>query len=81
MKVSVKLTLDLVESLISENTPYTGTVLLCEIRDSMQTFLRNGLVRGCTVSLQAAFQHAWDELISDEFSDENSDGQKDTFFR
>ena len=61
--IEVKIELQLVESLVSETSTYTGTVLLCELRDTMQTFIKNGLERGCKVSVRGAFEFAWSELI------------------
>ena len=67
--ITVTVQLELVESLLAENTRYTGTVLLCELRDSMQTFLSQGLMRGCKVSLRDAFDFAWSELVDEEMSE------------
>ena len=64
--IEVKIELELVESLVSETSTYTGTVLLCELRDMMQTYIKNGLERGCKVSVRGAFQYAWSELIVEE---------------
>ena len=64
--IEVKIELQLVESLVSETSTYTGTVLLCELRDMMQTYIINGLKRGCKVSVRGAFDYAWSELIVDE---------------
>ena len=64
--IGVKIELELVESLVSETSTYTGTVLLCELRDMMQTYIKNGLERGCKVSVRGAFQFAWTELIVDD---------------
>ena len=64
--IEVKIDLQLVESLIAETSTYTGTVLLCELRDAMQTYIRNGLLRGCKVSLRNSFEYAWSELIVEE---------------
>ena len=69
--IGVKIELELVESLVSETSTYTGTVLLCELRDSMQEFLEKGLIRGCMVSIRASFQHAWKELVIEEPSDDS----------
>ena len=64
--IEVKIELQMVESLVSETSTYTGTVLLCELRDMMQTYIKNGLERGCKVSVRGAFQFAWSELIVEE---------------
>ena len=64
--IEVKIELELVESLVSETSTYTGTVLLCELRDMMQTYIKNGLERGCKVSVRGSFQYAWSELIVEE---------------
>ena len=64
--IKVKIELQLVESLIAETSTYTGTVLLCELRDSMQTYIRNGLLRGCNVSIRKSFDYAWSELVMED---------------
>ena len=69
--ICVKIELELVESLVSETSTYTGTVLLGELRDSMQEFLEKGLMHGCMVSVRASFQHAWKELVIEESSVES----------
>ena len=69
--IGVKIELELVESLVSETSTYTGTVLLCELRDSMQEFLEKGLMRGCMVSVRASFQHAWKDLVIEESSEDS----------
>jgi hypothetical protein len=72
--IEVKIELQMVESLVSETSVYTGTVMLCELRDMMQTYIKNGLERGCKVSVRGAFEYAWSELIVDEaVSSEESD--------
>ena len=71
--IEVEIELQLVESLVSETSQYTGTVLLCELRDTMQTFIKNGLLRGCKVSLRGAFQYAWYELVAEEDLSESED--------
>jgi hypothetical protein len=68
--IEIKIDLQLVESLISETSNYTGTVLLCELRDAMQTYIRNGLMRGCSISLRGSFEYAWSELIVEDCDDE-----------
>ena len=68
--IEIKIDLQLVESLISETSNYTGTVLLCELRDAMQTYIRNGLQRGCKVSLRGSFEYAWSELIVEDSDEE-----------
>jgi hypothetical protein len=68
--IEIKIDLQLVESLISETSDYTGTVLLCELRDAMQTYIRNGLQRGCKVSLRGSFEYAWSELIVEDTDEE-----------
>ena len=68
--IEIKIDLQLVESLISETSNYTGTVLLCELRDAMQTYIRNGLQRGCKVSLRGSFEYAWSELIVEDTDEE-----------
>ena len=71
-------TIDLtfVESLVSETSTYTGTVLLCELRDTMQTYIRNGLLRGCKVSVRGAFEYAWSELVVSDISSDDSISQR-----
>ena len=74
--LKVILELELVESLVEETSVYTGTVLLCELRDTMQQFLGNGLIRGCQVSIREAFDYAWSELITVDSVD-GSDGEEE----
>ena len=71
--IEVEIELTFVESLVSETSTYTGTVLLCELRDAMQTYIQNGLLRGCKVSVRGAFQHAWSELVVEEDVSESED--------
>ena len=71
--IEIKIELSLVESLVSETSRFTGTVLLCELRDAMQTYIRNGLVRGCKVSLRNSFDYAWAELIVESDLSDSSD--------
>ena len=68
--IEIKIDLQLVESLISETSDYTGTVLLCELRDAMEAYIRNGLKRGCKVSLRGSFEYAWSELIVEDSDEE-----------
>ena len=71
--IEVKIDLELVESLLAETSTFTGTVLLCELRDSMETYIQNGLLRGCTVSVRKAFDYAWSELVDDDAVSSNED--------
>ena len=71
--IEVTIDLTFVESLVSETSTYTGTVLLCEIRDTMQTYIKNGLARGCKVSVRGAFSYAWSELVVEEDLSESED--------
>ena len=76
--IEVVIELQLVESLVSETSQYTGTVLLCELRDTMQVYIRNGLLRGCKVSLRDSFQYAWSELVVEDDLSESEDSYNHT---
>ena len=71
--IEVKIDLELVESLLAETSAYTGTVLICELRDSMETYIQNVLLRGCTVCIRKAFDYAWSELVDDDAVSSNED--------
>mgnify|MGYP000017590784 CR=1 FL=1 len=74
--LEIKIELQLVESLVSETSVYTGTVLLCALRDTMQAYIRNGLLRGCKVSLRNSFEYAWSELVvEDDISGSDSNSE------
>jgi hypothetical protein len=69
--INVTIDVELVESLMSLHTQYTGSVLLQEIKSAMETYIKNGLERGCKVSLQQSFDNAWTELVLMEVSEES----------
>ena len=77
--ITVKIDIELVESMLSAHTQYTGSVLLQEIQTTMETFIKNGLERGCTVSLREAFDNAWAELILLEASEESMSDEDAAF--
>ena len=68
--ITVTIDVEFVESLMSVHTQYTGTVLLQEIKSAMETYLKNGLERGCKISVQQSFDYAWTELVLMEISEE-----------
>ena len=65
--MNVTISLELVETLLEEGT-FTGSVLLLEIKESMEHSISAGLVGGRVVSLREAFKQAWGELV-EEMSD------------
>ena len=77
--ITIQIDIELVESMLSAHTPYTGSVLLHEIKTTMETFIKNGLERGCTVSLREAFEAAWVELILLEASEESMSDEDAAF--
>ena len=64
--VKIDVSLELVESLVDEDSPMVGCVVLQEIKTSMEKFLAQGLARGCNVSLRESFDNAWSELVLQE---------------
>jgi hypothetical protein len=64
MNVTVTIALPLVESLVAINSEYCGYALLSELQTTMQTYLQRGLLMGLPVTLQAAFDYAWQELTN-----------------
>ena len=64
--IKISLSLELIESLVDEDSEMVGCVVLQEIRNSMEKFLVQGLARGCTVNLREAFDNAWSELVLQE---------------
>jgi hypothetical protein len=69
--IQISIALEMVESLMSKQTHYAGSVLLQEIKTSMETYIKNGLERGCKISLIEAFDDAWTELVFMEISEES----------
>ena len=63
MQVKVILKIELVESLIDQESIFTGSVLLLEIKEAMETSISAGLLNGDLVSLRFAFDEAWVELV------------------
>lgn len=63
MSLQVTVSLDLVESLINDDYKLCGTVVLQEIKTAMEKYLAQGLMRGCKVTLKAAFEASWVELV------------------
>ena len=64
--LTVNLTFELVESLINRGSAYTGTVLLMELKELMETSMSWGLMNGREVSLVRSFEEAWNELVVDD---------------
>lgn len=63
MQVKVSLDIELVESLIDQDSIFTGSVLLLEIKEAMEHSIADGLMKGDLVSLRFAFDLAWVELV------------------
>ena len=64
--MKINLSLELVESLVDEDSDMVGCVVLQEIKNSMEKFLSQGLARGCNVNLRESFDNAWSELVLQE---------------
>lgn len=77
--IKVEITLELVESLMSKYTHYSGTVLLQEIKSSIEIYIKNGLERGCKLSLEEAFDNAWTELVLMDISEESMSAYDEEF--
>ena len=63
--MQISLRLELVESFITNGVEDTGTVLLLELRDSMERIISARLMSGRVVTLQGAFDEAWHELVTE----------------
>jgi hypothetical protein len=74
--IEISLSLELVESLLCPQSSYYGSVMLLEIKESMQLYIAKVLVDGGSISLNNAFDHVWNELVCEE-TDISSD-YKDT---
>jgi hypothetical protein len=64
--LKIHLSLELVESLIDGDSDMVGSVVVVELKKSMERFLIQGLARGCNVNLQDSFDNAWSELVLQE---------------
>ena len=64
--LKIHLSLELVESMIDGDSDMVGSVVVGELKNSMERFLIQGLARGCTVNLQQSFDNAWSELVLQE---------------
>ena len=71
MIIKIEIPLELVETLVNENSQHQGCVILLEIRTEMQNYIARGLLRGCRVSLRDAFEFAWEELVFETNSHES----------
>jgi hypothetical protein len=65
MDVVVTISMNLVESLVNQQAQLCS-VLLIELKHSMEIFIQNGLIRGCPVTLEGAFDCAWRDLVLEE---------------
>ena len=69
-QVDISISLNLIEELFrtSRQTREHDLVstLILELKSSIETYLANRLQRGHSVSLQQAFNHCCEELVSDE---------------
>lgn len=63
MSIKIQLKLELVESLVAVSSEYCGHVLLTELQTTMEVYLQRGLERGVPVTLVAAFDYAWQQLV------------------
>ena len=55
------LSINLVEDMVARKGHYNSCMVL-EIRELMEQYIVTVLLRGQSISLQTAFQHAWTEL-------------------
>ena len=72
--IKVDISLELVETMMFENSEHQGSVLLLEIKSQMEDFISRGLLRGCKLSLREAFDYAWEELVMETNSLESMSG-------
>ena len=64
--IKISLSLELVESLICPHSSYYGSVMLLEIKQSMEEHIAKVLERGGKISLSNAFDHVWNELVCED---------------
>ena len=58
----IDLSLNLVEDMVSRKGHYNNTCMVLEIRQLMEKYIIQVLLRGQSISLQVAFDHSWLEL-------------------
>ena len=56
------LSIDLVEDLVTRKGHFNNSTMVLEIRELMEKYIIRVLLRGQSINLQTAFQHAWAEL-------------------
>ena len=56
------LSIDLVEDMVTQKGHFNNSCMVLEIRELMEKYIIQVLLRGQSISLQTAFQHAWVEL-------------------
>jgi hypothetical protein len=77
--IKIEISIELVETLICPHSSYYGSVMLLEIKHSMEQRICTVLTRGGKISLSDAFDHVWNELVcedtdmSSDFKDDMSD--------
>jgi hypothetical protein len=74
--IKISLDIELVESLLCPQSSYYGSVMLMEIKESMQQYIAKVLAGGGSISLNNAFDHVWNELVCEE-TDISSDYKDD----
>ncbi len=63
--IKVEISIELVESLINHSAEVCGSVLLLELKDSMELLLVQKLMEGRVVSLRSIFEACWGELVDE----------------
>ena len=58
----IDLSLNLVEDMVSRKGHYNNSCMVLEIRQLMEKYIIQVLLRGQSISLQVAFDHSWLEL-------------------
>ena len=56
------LSINLVEDMVTQKGHFNNSCMVLEIRELMEKYIIQVLLRGQSISLQTAFQHAWVEL-------------------
>ena len=56
------LSINLVEDMVARKGHFNNSCMVLEIRELMENYIIRVLLRGQSISLQTAFQHAWTEL-------------------
>ena len=66
------LSIDLVEDMVTQKGHFNNSCMVLEIRELMETNIIQVLLRGQSISLKIAFEHAWMELTDQDIVDIDS---------